>query len=435
MKTIEAFGTSSAHTTNFNYALDSLPATMTAVNPTTGDQTTVWTYGAALADSGVARNDLLRMTAYPDATPGWSTLGVDDWANLTVDQWAALTADPTDDVTQLTYNRLGEPVTFTDQRDTVRAFYRDLLGRLTNDCVTTVGTNTDNAVLQIARAYEIRGMVSTITSADNATPGAGTIVNQVALAYNDFAQLVTDQQEHNGALTSGTPGVQYAFDSGASSSNEIRLNEVTYPNDRTIAPDYGISGGVSDYLNRVDAINDTTSGTTALAQYLYLGAAFVVRITSPEPGIWLDLWGGTSGTFAGIDLFGRIIDQRWQNDITETPVDIDRYKYGHDLNSNRIWKANIVGTAAVTAGLDEFYVLDPLNRLNDMQRGVLNGTNTGITGTPSVEQNWTLDSTGNWSNFLTKASGTTDLNQTRTANTVNEITNITETAGPTWAVP
>ena len=36
-------------------------------------------------------------------------------------------------------------------------------------------------------------------------------------------------------MTSGTPSVQYAFDDAASSSNEIRLNQLTYPNDRTIA--------------------------------------------------------------------------------------------------------------------------------------------------------------------------------------------------------
>jgi hypothetical protein len=35
--------------------------------------------------------------------------------------------------------------------------------------------------------------------------------------------------------------------------------------------------------------------------------------------------------------------------------DLDRYQYGYDQNSNRLWKANVVGTAAVTAGLDEFY--------------------------------------------------------------------------------
>jgi YD repeat-containing protein len=226
-QTIEAYGTSSARTTNYSYTLDNLIATMTAVNSTTGDQTTFWLYGTTLTDSGVARNDLLRLTAYPTATPGWSSLTVDDWANLTVDQWAALTADPTGDVTSVTYNRLGQRTTFTDQRGTVRTLYYDLLGRQTNDCVTTVGSNTDNAVLQIARAYEIRGMVSTITSYDNATVGSGTVVNQVQLTYNTFGQLIEDDQSHSGAVTSGAPSVQYAFATGT--ANQIRPVNITYP--------------------------------------------------------------------------------------------------------------------------------------------------------------------------------------------------------------
>jgi len=56
-----------------------------------------------------------------------------------------------------------------------------------------------------------------------------------------------------------------------------------------------------------------------------------------------DLMGGTSGVFAGLDQFGRITDQRWQNSITGTPTDIDRYQYGYDRDSNRLWKANVVG--------------------------------------------------------------------------------------------
>ena len=70
---------------------------------------------------------------------------------MTMDRWANLPVDPDDEhITQLTYNRLGERATFTDQRGTVRAFIRDLLGRLTDDCVITVGSNTDAAVLRIS---------------------------------------------------------------------------------------------------------------------------------------------------------------------------------------------------------------------------------------------------------------------------------------------
>ena len=108
--------------------------------------------------------------------------------------------------------------------------------------------------------------------------------------------------------------------------------------------------------------------------------------------------------------------------------DIDRYQYGYDSDSNRLWKAN-----STTTGLDEFYTYDPLNRLTKMQRGVLNGTNTGITGTPAREMDYTLDQLGNWNPYVTKTSGSTDLNQTRTHNTVNEITAIGGT--PAWATP
>jgi RHS repeat-associated protein len=162
----------------------------------------------------------------------------------------------------------------------------------------------------------------------------------------------------------------------------------------------------------------------------------VIRITYPQPSVWLDLWGGTSATFNGLDQFNRIIDQRWQNSITTTPTDIDRYQYGYDQDSNRIWKANVVGTPVVTGGLDEYYTYDTLNRLTEMQRGALNSTKTGITGTPRREMDYTLDPTGNWSTYLTKTSGTTDLNQGRASNRVNEITNITASGGtPAWVTP
>jgi RHS repeat-associated protein len=138
---------------------------------------------------------------------------------------------------------------------------------------------------------------------------------------------------------------------------------------------------------------------------------------------------GRSGRY----MFNRVTDQRWQNNITATPTDIDRYQYGYDQNSNRTYKGNVVGTPVVTGGLDEYYSYDNLNRLTEMQRGVLNSGKTAITGTPAREMDYTLDPTGNWSAYLTKTNGTTDLNQTRTANKVNEITAIGGT--PAWATP
>jgi RHS repeat-associated protein len=393
-------------TTNYTYTLDNLIATLTSVNASTGDQTTTYTYGTS-ASSDVYRNDLLASVTYPDSTGG-------------------------SDVVSYAYNRLGQQRTMTDQRGTVRTFYFDKLGRPTNDCVTTNGTGTDVAVKQVARTYEVRGMVKTITSTDSASQGAGTVLNQVQLDYNTFGQLAAEWQDHGAIVSSSTPKVQYAYDSGGSSSNEIRFNQLTYPNARAIAYDYGSSGGMNDYLNRIAAIKD---GGTSLSAYTYLGSGMVVRTAYPQPSVWLDLWGGTSGTFSGLDLFNRITDQLWQNNTGGTPAAIDEYRYGYDLNSNRQWKANVVGTAALSPnpGLDELYAYDPLNRLTQMQRGTLNTTHTAISGTIAREMDYTLDPVGNWNAYTTKTGGTTDLSQTRTQNKVNEITAIGGTPG--WATP
>jgi len=387
-------------TTNWTYTPDNLIATLTAVNAITGNQTTTYAYGTNLTTSGVARNDLLASVTYPDSVSG-------------------------SDVVSNTYNTQGQPATVTDQRGTVRTLSYDKLGRQTDDGVTTVGSGTDNTVLRISIAYEVRGMPSTITSFDNATPGSGTALNQCALTYNSFSQLTEEQQDHNGTVSGSSPSVQYGYDSGGSSSNEIRLSSLTYPNTRVIS--YNYASGMDATLNRFTSISDT--GVT-LASYTYLGQSSVVRIQYPQPGVWLDLWGGTSGTFNGLDQFNRVIDQRWQNATGGTPADIDRYQYGYDLDSNRLYKANTVGS-----GLGEFYTYDHLNRLTQMQRGTLNGAKTGITGTPAREMDWTLDPTANWPTYLTKTTGTTDLNQSRTSNKVNEITALSESAGPTWVTP
>jgi len=88
--------------------------------------------------------------------------------------------------------------------------------------------------------------------------------------------------------------------------------------------------------------------------------------------------------------------------------------------------------------LDELYAYDGLNRLVDMQRDRLNAAKDGIeSGTLAFEQAWGLDPVGNWAGFEQDSSGggTFDLVQQRANNAVNEITDITETAGSSWVTP
>jgi len=118
---------------------------------------------------------------------------------------------------------------------------------------------------------------------------------------------------------------------GSSSSNEIRAATVVYPNGRTIGYDYGSSGGIDDVISRIANLKESSS---TYATYTYLGAGTIVRIDYPTPQARLDLWGGTTGTSAGLDRFGRTIDQRWYD--YGGSADRDRYAYGYDRDSSHL---------------------------------------------------------------------------------------------------
>jgi RHS repeat-associated protein len=311
-------------------------------------------------------------------------------------------------------------------------------GRAGQDRITTLGSGVDGAVRRLATRYEVRGMRVKLSSYDHATVGSGSLVNEVQFAYNDFGQLIADYQSHSGAVNTGsTPQVQYGYESG--SANTIRPTSLTYPNGRVLSYDYGTTGGIPDALSRIDAIKD---GGTALAQYSYLGLGTFVITDYTEPDIkWIlnDLSGtndpDTGDIYSGFDRFGRVKDNRWYN--YGGSADTDRIKYGYDRAGNRIWRQNTVATSLGKA-FDEFYWYDGIHRLKDMQRGTLNAGKTAITGgTSTFAECWGLDTTGNWSNYRQDDNGDSswDLIQNRANNTVNEITNITESAGPSWITP
>ena len=224
-------------TTVTTYTPDGDVATLVAWNATTGNQTTTYTYGTTLADSDIATSNLLRQVAYPDSTGGG-------------------------DVVQIAYNRQGERKSVTDQNGTVHQYDFDLLGRLIHDRTTALGSGVDASVQRISFTYEVRGMINRITSYDNPAVGVGNVVNEVALSYNDFGQLVTDQQSHGGAVVSSTPKVQYAYADG--SAGTVRATGLTYPNGRTLSFDYGATGSIDDAAGRIAGIKQ---GTTTLAGY------------------------------------------------------------------------------------------------------------------------------------------------------------------------
>ncbi len=89
-------------------------------------------------------------------------------------------------------------------------------------------------------------------------------------------------------------------------------------------------------------------------------------------------------------------------------------------------------TCPSVASLGDYAGFD---RLIAFQPGELNANKGGIIGTPARKDGWSLDMTGNWPGYVQKTSGSTDLDQGRTHNPVNEITAITATTGTDWADP
>lgn len=398
-------------TINTEYDADSNVFKLTAVNSATGNQTTTYVHGTTLTDSEIATSVLKRKEIYPDSTGD-------------------------SDAIAFAYNRQQQVILATDQAGTVHAYDYDKLGRQTQDRITTLGSGVDGAVRRIATTYEVRGMKAKLTSYDNPTVGSGTVVNDVQFAYNDFGQLTTDYQSHSGAVNvSTTPKVQYGYADGA--TNTIRPTTLTYPNGRVLTFSYG-AGSISDRSSRIASIVDDDS--THLVDYDYLGRGTFVIADDPEPDVkWTlaDLSGSndpdTGDIYSGLDRFGRVKDNRWYDYGSST--DVDRIKYGYDRAGNRIWRENTVATS-LSKEFDELYGNDAIYRLQDMQRGTLNSGHTALTS-ETFAQCWTLDATGNWSGFRADdtGDGTWDLVQARTANTVNEITDITNSVGTAWVDP
>jgi hypothetical protein len=130
-----------------------------------------------------------------------------------------------------------------------------------------------------------------------------------------FGQLTSEPQSHSGAVTTGTPKVQYGYTNG--SANHARRTSITRPDNTAIDLDYGSSGSADDVLNRLKQLK---SGSTVLVDYSYLGQGTpVIANYSSQPVVALtylkqsgdsDLTGDRNpgDDYYGLDRFGRVQD-------------------------------------------------------------------------------------------------------------------------------
>ena len=426
------------------YDGDNHVLSQTAVQPTTGgatpNQTTGYIYGVTgTVGTNLFSNDLIGVVRYPDKTTG-----------------AASTAASDDQVS--TYNLLGELSGFTDQNGTTHTYTRDVLGRETLDSIQVASgnpQNVDQTILSLGYSFDSAGRPFQQTGF---TDAAGTTVaNQVEDIYNGYGQLITQYQDHSGAVPSmpspsTTPAVQYAY-AQPGMANYSRLVSMTYPNLRIL--DYGYNTGIDATISRISYLKDDggSSAGVHLEEYSYLGLNTIVIQNRPEIFSELTYVKQTGDThfnsdggdqYTGLDRFGRVIDQFWLN--TATSITTDRFQYAYDRNGNVLYKNNLVNPTfselyhanAASSG-DNNTAYDKLNRLTAFSRGTLtasgdNGTVldtittanlNSTTGVPNTN-NWTLDALGNWTS--SDLSGT----QARTFNAKNQITGIGSLSTPTY---
>ena len=150
-------------------------------------------------------------------------------------------------------------------------------------------------------------------------------------------------------------------------------------------------------MSRLATIGD---GTDTYASYKYLGAGRIVVEDYEDVEVKLDY---SADNFAALDRFGRVLDQLWTDYGADPGVVLDHYSYTYDRAGNRTSRTN-----ELNHDFDELYEYDGIDRLISSTRA------------DDFDQSWTLDGLGNFAEFDDDGDS-----QTRTANAVNEITNIT----------
>ncbi len=411
-KTIEAYvdGTpdgGSDKTNEFTYDGDGHALTLKAYLTATTYQKTQWVYGVTTATSGVNSNDLLAEMRYPDKTSG----------------------DPSTTEKEIyTYNALGQTKTKQDRIGNVHTYSFDVVGRITTDAVTTLGTGVDGSIRRAEIAYDTGGHPYLFTNYDAAT--AGNVVNQVQRDFNGLGQLTKEWQSHSGVVVAGvSPAVQYAYSEMSGGANHSRPTSMTYPNGRVL--NYNYTAAIDAAISRLSSLSDSSA---TLESFDYLGLASVVKRAHSQPGVDLtyikqsgESTGDAGDQYTGLDRFGRVVDQRWLK--TSDGSAKDRFKYGYDRNGNRLYKENIVNSlfSELYHASGSSYGYDNFDQLTDFRRGLITDSNgdgvpDAISG-PSRLLGFTLDAQGNWSSLDTDGTSVS-----RTHNKQNQVTAVGSTS-------
>jgi RHS repeat-associated protein len=382
-------------------------------------QTTQYVYAtiANQASPAVYRNDVVAAVIYPDsddtytpANPAGSQLG-----NGT---------DAAYDRVEYTYDYSGRKSTMKDQRGNVHTYdYVDQQnmvgsGRLKSDTVTTLAAGTDGAVQMIYYDYDTLSRVQGVNS--YADSGMLNLVNDMGVGFDGWGNAMRIVEHHTASAPTNYSYLGYAEGAVGGEAKYVRLAYMTYPNGRELDFIYPASGTWGDKLSRLDGISGDL-GATLYAQYTYLGQSTPVRVTHPlvTGGLTLD-YGIDTGSPAGWDRFGRVIDHKWGS--TADPTKFDRFQHSYDNVSRRLTSDRTYTSAPTNR--DEQYTYDNLHRLLNMKRGTLSGGTISNANSTLIHDWPALDAQGNWRSWRTSPGGKanpTYSTQARAHNKANEI--------------
>jgi len=179
------------------------------------------------------------------------------------------------------------------------------------------------------------------------------------------------------------------------------------------------------------------SGTTAVAQYKYLGYGQVVGTNLPEASSAYDAFESGSPTAYGrLDQFGRPTKSYW--DRASDDFDAYQASIAYDPNSNITAVHDLENVD--TGWMGAVYSMDNLNRVIAADQGKVLTDGSGNKSIESAtrwrKELWTLNQTGNWSSHSIgdNSGGNNELAETGTFNTANEWTarsRTTPSASPT----
>lgn len=385
-------------TTHYEYTDDGWLKKLKCDNATTGQQVTEWVYGVLNGGgSDLNSNRLVGQKFYADSTGG-------------------------SDCESYGYNRQQQMTSRGDQNGTLRILQYDKVGRLIYDVATIVGSGLDNTIVGRGSAFNERGLKN---RAFSISPAPAAVVNDVVRLFNGFNQLVTEYQEHSGAVNTSTSlKVQYSYENG--SANTIRPTGVTYPDGTVITTAY--TSGQAGFLSRPDQIKE---GSTVVASMRYLGLGVQIGLKydgvtyySPELSYQNGSTGDAGDKYTGLDRFGRLVETIWEDSGATKLV---HSKYGRNRSGGVVWRRDDKAHSLSVISQDDYYWYDGLQQVTRHDRGDLTpGSGPPYTGidpaTRQQKEDFTYDETGNWPGYQSSSPA---LTQTRTHNKGNEITGIT----------